>query len=51
MITDTVFADNVTLRFYVPDEQFNLVNAQVVDASFGRCNCKKTGENYAPVEK
>ena len=50
VITDTVFADNVTLRFYVPSEQFGFLNAQVVDASSGRCSCKKTGESFAPVE-
>ena len=51
VITDTVFADTVTLRFYVPQETFAFVNAQVIDASNGRCSCKQTGESYAPVEK
>ena len=50
VITDTVFAETVTLRFYVPNEQFSFVNAQVIDASNGRCSCKKAGENYAPLE-
>ena len=50
VITDTVYADDVTLRFRVPAERFDALNAAVVDASFGRCRCGKTGEAFAPID-
>ena len=50
VLTDTVFEDAVTLRFSIPCEQFDRLNAQVVDASFGKCSCRKTGEAYAPID-
>ena len=49
-ITDTAFADHVTLRFRVPCETFDALNAQVIDASFGKCSCKKTGEGFARID-
>ena len=50
VLTDTVFEDAVTLRFSIPCERFDQLNAQVVDASFGKCSCRKTGEAYAPID-
>ena len=50
VLTDTVFEDAVTLRFSIPCERFDHLNAQVVDASFGKCSCRKTGEAYAPID-
>ena len=50
VLTDTIFEDAVTLRFSIPCEQFDRLNAQVVDASFGKCSCRKTGEAYAPID-
>ena len=49
VITDTAFADTVTLRFYVPNDRFQVVNAQVIDVSNGKCRCVKTGERFAPL--
>ena len=50
VITDTAFADSVTLRFRIPAERFDALNAAVVDASFGRCRCEKTGEAFAEID-
>ena len=50
VITDTAFADSVTLRFRIPAERFDTLNAAVVDASFGRCSCEKTGEAFAQID-
>ena len=49
-ITDTAFADSVTLRFRIPAERFDALNAAVADASFGRCSCRKTGEAFAQID-
>lgn len=49
VITDTAFADTVTLQFYVPNDRFQVVNAQVIDVSNGKCRCVKTGERFAPL--
>ena len=43
-------AEQMRLRFSIPCEQFDRLNAQVVDASFGKCSCRKTGEAYAPID-
>ena len=43
-------ADAVTLRFRVPCETFDQLNAQVVDASCGKCSCRKTGEGFAQID-
>ena len=50
VLSDTVFEDAVTLRFSIPCEQFDRLNAQVVDASFGKCSCRKLGEAFAPID-
>ena len=51
VLSDTVFADAVTLRFSIPCERFDALNALVIDASNGRCRCEKQGEAFAPISK
>jgi uncharacterized YigZ family protein len=50
VIADTAFADVVTLRFRIPAERWDALNAAVVDASFGKCACLKTGEAFAQID-
>ena len=49
VLRDTIFEGAVTRRFAIPCEHVDRLNAQVVDASFGKCSCRKTGEAYAPI--
>ncbi|MBQ4208660.1 MAG: DUF1949 domain-containing protein, partial [Clostridia bacterium] len=48
-LTDTAFADSVTLRFRIPAERWDALCAAVVDASFGRCTPCRTGEAFAQI--
>ena len=49
ILTDTAFADSVTLRFRIPAERWDALCAAVVDASFGRCTPVRTGEAFAQI--
>ena len=49
ILTDTAFADSVTLRFRIPAERWDALCAAVVDASFGRCTPCRTGEAFAQI--
>lgn len=50
IIEDTVFGENVTVKFYMPKPNVPLFDAKLVDSSLGRFSSVKEYEKYAQIE-
>lgn len=48
-VIDTDFAENVTIRFSIPSENFETINAKIFDASSGRYKSEKVAEEYQKI--
>lgn len=46
-ITDTVFEDTVLVKFKIPAEDFETLNASVIDLSNGKFRCEETEKNFS----
>lgn len=50
VIEDTAFAENVLVTFYLPKANEPLLNAKIIDQSFGKFSAVKIGEKYAEIK-
>ncbi len=50
VIEDTVFGENVTVKFYMPKANVPLFDAKLTDSSLGRFSSVKECEKYAQIE-
>ena len=48
-VSDTDFADNVSVSFSIPVEMFEKLNAELIDKSNGKYSAEKTGEKFMSV--
>lgn len=46
-IDDSEFADDVTVKFRIADEDFKKFNENIIDVSNGKINAEKTGEIFS----
>lgn len=48
-IISTVYEDNVTVKFTLENDKFNLFNSKLIDASNGRYSAEKIDEFYSEI--
>ena len=48
-ISDTDFADNVTVSFSIPLDELDRLNTELIDKSNGKYSAEKTGEKFMAV--
>lgn len=49
IIEDTQFSDNVTILFKIPEQDFEKLNAQIIDSSAGRYKAVAIDEKYSQI--
>lgn len=49
IVEDTEFSDSVTVTFKIPGEDFEKLNAEIFDQSFGRFKAKEICEKYSKI--